>query len=65
MTAGELRAALQDIPDDTEVVAYDRGDPSVGIWEANYGVAGAHRMSDWDDDLNAVTLPYFVIELSS
>jgi hypothetical protein len=49
MTVGELRLALEDIPDDIVVTAYSPGDSSVGIFEASFGIITAGGKYDGED----------------
>ena len=58
MTAGELCALLERVPDDTQLSAQDPGDDSVGIFGGTWAVVGA--MPVFDDDADET---YLVLQL--
>jgi hypothetical protein len=63
LTVALLRERLATLPDDLPVIAWARGDRSVGIDDAHYEVGnGFATYQDYDDDGNP-DLPVFLLEL--
>jgi hypothetical protein len=63
LTVALLRERLDTLPDDLPVVAYAKGDLSVGVHDAHYEVANGFATYDNGDDSPNPGLPVFLLEL--